>query len=325
MRSVGHETFGEPQDVLQQVEIDRPTPKAGEVLIKVIMAPIHNHDLWTIRGTYGTKPQLPATAGSEAVGIVEEVGPEVDPALKGRRVAAAGIPGAWAEYVIGRADAVIPVPDEMSDEAAAQLIAMPFSTITLLEFLNVKEGDWVVQTAANGAVGRIMDVLARERGVKLLNLVRREAAVKELTEAGLQNVVSTDDPDWIAKAKAIVGDDGARAAIDSVGGQVAGDLVELLGHEGLLVTFGAMAEPTLPLSSGQLIFKHITVKGFWGAIVMTQTPAEDRQRMFGELIRLVLNGKLVLTSGGDFALENPREAAKASLTAGRNGKIMFKP
>lgn len=202
---------------------------------------------------------------------------------------------------------------------------MPFSTITLLEFLNVKEGDWVVQTAANGAVGRIMDVLARERGVKLLNLVRREAAVKELTEAGLQNVVSTDDPDWIAKAKAIVGDDGARAAIDSVGGQVAGDLVELLGHEGLLVTFGAMAEPTLPLSSGQLIFKHITVKGFWGAIVMTQTPAEDRQRMFGELIRLVLNGKLVLTSGGDFALENPREAAKASLTAGRNGKIMFKP
>ncbi|QBX34853.1 zinc-binding dehydrogenase [Paracoccus liaowanqingii] len=325
MHAVTHDRFGDPAEVLQTTPTDRPVPQEGELLIRVILSPIHNHDLWTIRGSYGTKPPLPAIAGSEAVGIVEATGPGVDPALQGRRVAVAGLKGSWAEYAIAAAEGAIPVPDEMPDEAAAQLIAMPFSAITLLEFLHVERGDWVIQTAANGAVGKIMAVLAQSRGIRLLNLVRRPEAAEELAALGMTDIVSTNDPDWIAKAHAILGEDGARAAVDSVGGPIAAGLVDLLGTEGLLVTFGSMTGDDLQLPAGPIIFKHLTVKGFWGARVMPQTPAEDRQRMFGELIGLVMDGALKLPSGGTFGLDQPAEAVTAALTPGREGKIMFRP
>nr|WP_111300659.1 zinc-binding dehydrogenase [Paracoccus saliphilus] len=325
MRSVTHDRFGEPAEVLHMTQTGRPEPGPGQVLIRVILSPIHNHDIWTIRGTYGFKPALPAIGGSEAVGIVEATGPEVDPALQGRRVAAAGLKGSWAEYSVTDTAGVIPVPDEMPDEAAAQLIAMPFSAITLLEFLKVSPGDWVIQTAANGAVGKIMAVLAASRGVRLVNLVRRPEAAQELAPLGVSNIVSTSDPDWIARVRSLVGPDGARSAVDSVGGEVAAGLIELLGQEGLLVTFGSTTGEALQLPAGPIIFKHLSVKGFWGAKIMPATPPEDRQRMFAELMGLVMGGQLDLRSGGSFGLDQPAEAARAALTPGREGKIMFRP
>ena len=74
MRSAIHTTFGEPSEVLELIDRPIPQPGAGEVRIKTLLAPIHNHDLWTIRGSYGYKPELPAIGGSEAVGIVDALG-----------------------------------------------------------------------------------------------------------------------------------------------------------------------------------------------------------------------------------------------------------
>jgi len=240
-------------------------------------------------------------------------------------VAVAGSPGTWAEYFVAPAGAAIPVPDAMTDEAAAQLISMPFSAISLVEFLGVSAGDWIVQTAANGAVGKIVAVLAKSRGLRVVNLVRRETAVAELAELGIDNAIATESADWVEQARALIGDDGARAAVDSVGGDVANGLAELLGEDGLLVTFGAASNQPLVISSGPVIFKQLTVKGFWGAKVSRTTSAEDRTRMFGELIGLVLDGSLPLVSGGTFGLDQPADAVAASQSPGRTGKIMFRP
>lgn len=325
MRSIGHDTFGAPEQVLTSREVPAPEAGPGEVLVRTVLAPIHNHDLVTVTGTYGVRPELPAVGGTEAVGVVEAVGEGVDGALVGRRVSVAGTPGTWAELFVASAATVIPVPDAMSDEAAAQLVAMPFSAISLVEFLDVEAGDWVVQTAANGAVGKVVAVLAKARGLKLLNLVRRQEAVAELAALGIEDVVATDSPDWVEQAQAIIGEDGARAAVDSVGGEVGGALVHLLGEDGLLVTFGAASNQPLVINSGPVIFKHLRVVGFWGAKVSARMSGEDRARLFGELIQLVLDGSLVLTSGGTFGLDDPAGAVGASQSAGRSGKIMFRP
>lgn len=324
MRSVGHDTFGPPERVLTEREVATPVAGPGQVLVRTILSPIHNHDLVTVRGEYGVKPPLPAIGGTEAVGVVERVGDGVDAALVGRRVAVAGSPGTWAEYFVAPAAAAIPVPEAMSDDAAAQLIAMPFSAITLLEFLDVGPGDWVVQTASNGAVGKILAVLARSRGINLVNLVRRGDAVTELAELGIEDAIATDSDDWVEQARALIGDGGARAAVDSVGGDVVGGLAELLGENGLLVTFGAASNQPLALSSGPIIFKQLTIKGFWGAKVGQTTSTQDRSRLFGELIGLVLDGSLDLRAGGTYDLGQATEAVLASQTPGRSGKILFR-
>ncbi len=325
MRIVDYREFGPAASVLKMHETDKPVAGPGQVLVKTLLSPIHNHDLWTIAGNYGYKPELPARAGSEAVGMIESVGQGVDAALKGRRVAVAGAPGTWGEYFLASAGGVVPVPDAIGDEAAAQLIAMPFSAIALLETLPAKSGDWIVQTAANGAVGKILAVLAKARGIHTINLVRRDEAVDELEALGMDNVISTASKGWQQKAKNLLGEKGARAAVDSVGGALGEDLIDLLGYKGVLSIFGSATGAPLALSSGTIIFKQLSITGFWGAKVIAEMPDANKARLIGELVKLAANGTLDLTVGGTYGLADIAAAIVAAQTPGRAGKIMIKP
>jgi len=326
MRAAIHNTFGDPIQLMHMVDTTTPDPAPGQVLVKMIMSPIHNHDLWTIRGEYGYKPDLPAAiGGSEAVGMITDVGAGVDEALIGQRIAVASVHGTWAEYFVAPANGVMPLPAAISDTLGAQLVAMPFSAISLFETLNVSEGDWIVQTASNGAFGKIMAVLAKARGLNLLNLVRRPEAIAELQAMGMEHVLSTSDVGWKEQAQAIIGDAGARAAIDSVGGPVATDLTELLGDEGPLVIFGTATGTPLALNSGLMIFKHLTVKGFWALKVGAEMDPETRTRLMTELVGLALSGDLIMGDGGVYPLEEVTPAMIAAVTPGRFGKVMLRP
>ncbi|UHS61262.1 zinc-binding dehydrogenase [Agrobacterium vaccinii] len=326
MRSATHDVFGEPQDVLALKDAPVPKPGEGQLRIRTLLSPIHNHDLWTVRGNYGYKPPLPgAIGGSEAVGIVEELGEGADASLLGRRVAVAGVHGSWAEYFLAPAAGVVPVPDTISDEAAAQLIAMPFSAITLLEFLGVKEGDWMIQNTANGAVGKAVAMLAQARNIHVVNLVRRDDGIKELSDLGIINGVSTATPDWKDEVRSMTGDHPIRAGVDSIGGTASNDIAELLGDDGLLVSFGSMTGAPMQISSGPVIFKQLTIKGFWGSKVIGSMPTDVRHRLFGELIRLVEDGTIKLPVEGVYDLADIADAVKASLASGKAGKVLLKP
>ncbi|CAM5369983.1 alcohol dehydrogenase catalytic domain-containing protein [Corynebacterium variabile] len=230
MRSLIHDSFGEPEDVLRLTEENVPEPSEGQVRIRVVLSPVHNHDIWTIRGTYGFVPDLPAHAGTEVLGTVDALGPDVSGLVPGQRVVSGTSFGTWSEYALIDAAGAIPVPDQLSDDSAAQLVSMPFSAISLLDFLDLHEGDWLIQNSANGAVGRILAQLAKARGIHVIGLVRRDAAVADLAAEGITDVLSTEDPAWREKLQEITG--GARVAtgLDSVGGQATADLVSVLGE-----------------------------------------------------------------------------------------------
>jgi NADPH2:quinone reductase len=243
----------------------------------------------------------------------------------GQRVATGGSFGAWAELVVAPAAGLVPVPEGIGDEAAAQLVSMPFSAIALLDFLDVSEGDWIVQNAANGAVGRLVSQLAAARGVHVLGLVRRAEGVAELAEQGIDNVVATDDDGWRERVRAIVQDAPVVAGVDSVGGASAGDVVSLLAEDGVLVVFGAMASPTLEIGSGDVIFKQVVIKGFWGSKVFGAMSRDKRAELMGELVTGIGSGALTLPVEKVFALEDIAEAARASQAPGRRGKILLRP
>ncbi|PVM86103.1 alcohol dehydrogenase [Caulobacter radicis] len=325
MRSAIHETFGDPAEVLILADSPIPEPGPGKVRVRTLLSPIHNHDLWTVRGNYGYKPALPAIGGSEAVGIVDAVGEGVDAGLIGQRFAVAGVHGSWAEFFIASAAGLVPVPDAIPDEAAAQLIAMPFSAITLLETLNVEAGDWVAQNTANGAVGKTLAMLAKARGVNVINLVRRDAGVAELAELGIDNAVSTADADWKKKVAELTGGAPIKAAVDSIGGTASGDMADLLGENGLLVSFGSMTGEPMQISSGAVIFKQLTVKGFWGSTVSANMAPDLRRKLIGELLTQVATGKLKLPADGVYGLDQAADAVKASLTPGKTGKVLLRP
>jgi len=320
-----HTEFGDPTQVLAVDEVESPEPGPGEVRIRVLLAAIHNHDLWTIRGSYGFKPELPARAGTEAVGVVEALGAGVEHLTIGQRVASGGAFGAWAEQLVVPARGLIPVPDQLTDEIAAQLVSMPFSAISLLESLELTPGDWMVQNAANGAVGRMVAQLAQARGINVIGLVRRGAGVAELAAQGIGNVVATDADDWAGRVRALAGDAPIKVGVDSVGGRASGEVMSLLAEDGTLVVFGAMQSPVMEIGSGDVIFKQATIRGFWGSVVSRTMPADQRRALFGELVERIGDGSLTLPVERVYPLEDVRAAAAANAEPGRTGKILLRP
>ena len=325
MRALIHAEFGDPAEVLAVGERPLPQPGPGEVRVRVLLSPIHNHDLWTVRGTYGFKPELPAASGTEALGVVDALGEGVEQLTVGQRVVTGGTFGVWAVYFVARATSLIPVPEALPDEAAAQLVSMPFSAISLLESLDLEEGDWLIQNAANGAVGRMVAQLGTARGLNVVGLVRRAAGVEELRAQGIERVVATDDEGWRDALAEITGGAPIRAGVDSVGGKAAGDVLSTLAENGTLVVFGAMASPILELASGDLIFKQATVKGFWGSVVSREMPADQRGRLFGELIARIIDGTLTLPVSGIHSFDDIAAAVAASGEPGRVGKVLLRP
>ncbi|MFC5789128.1 NADPH:quinone oxidoreductase [Agromyces tardus] len=325
MRALIHSTFGEPGTVLEVADLPLPEPGPTQARVRTLLATIHNHDLWTVRGTYGFKPELPAPAGTEAVGIVDAVGADVTDVQVGQRVVTGGTFGVWAEYFVADAAGLIPVPDGVADESAAQLVSMPFSAVSLLHSLDLKQGDWLVQNAANGAVGRMVAQIGAARGLNVIGLVRRAEGVEELRDQGIANVVATDAEGWRDEVAALTG--GARivAGVDSVGGTSSGEVLSLLAENGTLVVFGAMQSPTMQLDSSDVIFKQLTIRGFWGSRVSRDMDAATRSMLFGQLMHHVLSGELTLPVAGIYAFDDISEAVSASGTPGRVGKVLLRP
>ncbi|WP_134678617.1 zinc-binding dehydrogenase [Paracoccus ravus] len=325
MRSAIHKTFGEPAEVLEPAESPTPDPAEGQVRIRTILSPIHNHDLVTIRGIYGYKPELPAIGGTEAVGIIDAIGAGVDGLAVGQRVAVAAVHGTWAEFFIAPAAAIVPLPEAISDEQGAQLIAMPFSSLTLLEFLALEKGDWIVQNAANGAVGKAVAMLGAARGINVISIVRRAETIAEMAELGIGNVVSTDSAGWQDRVCALTGGATIKAGVDSIGGKASGDLLSLLGEDSTLVSFGSMTGEPMVLNAGALIYKQAVVKGYWASKMASSLGREGMGRLIGELIGLVIAGKVKLPVEGIFGFDQVADAVTASLTPGKAGKVLLRP
>ncbi len=326
MRSVTYNEFGKPSDVLRIEDRPTPEPKAGEVRIKTILSSIHNHDLITIQGQYGTKPKLPAFAGSEAVGTIDAIGEGVDNLEVGQRVVATGVEGTWAEYFTAPASSILPIPDAIDDEMASQLIAMPMSALMLIEFLELDAGQWLIQNAANGAVGESMAMLAPERHINTINLVRSKESEQELIELGItDNNVVTDDDDWKEQVQKIVGDAKISGAVDAVGGKSGGELLSLLGKHGAMASLGSVSGEPLMLNPSNLIFNLTKVKGFWASDLMQEISADDKQRLIKELIERAASGKLKLPTGGIYSLDNIKEAVSGKVQSSKKGKILLKP
>lgn len=321
MKRAVYSEFGVPEKVLTTQDAPQPQPGPGQVLVKMVLSPIHNHDLMTISGQYGHKPALPSVPGTEAVGVVAALGEGVSNLQVGQRVAG-GAEASWAEYYLATAARLVPVPDSVDDETACQLVSMPLSAKMLLDWLDIPPGGWLVQNAANGAVGKLVARYGKEKGINVLSLVRRTAAVDELKALGIDNVVATDADGWQDQARALTGGAPVLKGIESLGGDGAAQVLSVLTDGAELISFGAMTGRPLKISAGDLLFRGIVVKGFWGA----KPPVKPERigALLGELIGDAAAGKLKLPIEAAYGLDQVAEAVQASAEPGRKGKVAIR-
>lgn len=314
--------FGDPAKVIAVEQVEIPQPGDHDVLVRMVMSPIHNHDLVTVRGQYGVKPVLPAVGGSEGVGIVTALGAKVTGVQIGARVAAAGLKQGWAEYFVAPAASLVPIPDAMTDETAAQILGMPLSSVLALNQYDAQPGDWIIVNAGNGAVGKVIAAAGRARGVRVALLVRREQARADLMAQGFEHVFVDTDAGWQDRLREVIGTARVAGGVDNIGGPAAGELAALISADGLLLSFGAMSGQPVQISASDLIFKQITLRGYWSYVEFRKLTPAQMGAVIAEVFSLSLSGQLVLPVAGIFPLAEAASAMAASAVP-RDGKVLI--
>ena len=327
MRALRFAKVGEPLEVLELVDVPTPEPGPGQVRLRMTHRPINPSDLYCIKGSYPIRPELPGSPGFEGVGVIDGLGPGVNGLTRGQRaIPATGMPGTWAEHLIAPAAAVVPMPEALNDQIAAQAIVNPMTAWAILtEELALTEGDWILQTAAGSTLGRLFIHLARRRALRTVNVVRRRAQVQELLDLGADAVICTEDESLVDRVRDITGGAGVRAAIDAVGGPQGAQVAKCLANGGTLLVMGLLSgAPLGPIDPADAIYRGTSVRGFWLITWLSTRSQEAIGRAFGEVISLLATGVFTPQVEAEYDLADFREAIAHAQRPGRRGKILLR-
>ena len=207
-------------------------------------------------------------------------------------------------------------PDADPQQLAMLAINPPTAALLLSEYIDLKPGEWVVQNAANSGVGRWVIAFAKTRGLKTVNIVRRPELVAELVAIG-GDVVVVDSPDVSERIKAAVGQAELRLALDGVSGPATGVLAATLSPRGTLVSFAAMSLNPMSISPLDVIFKSVTVRGFFMAHAEFAAKLAPAAAQAAEMIA---SGRLHIPVAATYPLSSIKEAVAH---AQRGGKILL--
>ena len=317
--------FGKPRDVLE-FKADAQILQAlgpGEVLVRILAAPINPADLNFIEGTYGVKPSLPATPGIEGFGVVvasNSVDFKVEDRVIFLRRAAT-----WASYAIVSADVLYRLPAGIDPLQAAMLKVNPATAWQLLHgFGTLERGDWIVQNAGNSAVGRCVIQIARDLGIRTISFVRRSEVIDDLRELGADQIFN-DDESGFASAIDVLGGANAALAFNAVGGESALRLMKLLRESGTHITYGAMSRKPLTIPNGLMIFRDLQLRGLWVSRWLESAPHDEVIKVYDNLVSHVITGKLVQPVDSTHVLENYHHAFDRLEAQDRAGKVLFVP
>ena len=320
MKEIIFEKIGKPLDVLQLVDSEIPKPKAHEVLIRVKARNINPSDIMFVQGMYGITPQLPSSAGFEAAGVVEQ-GDASGHIPAGTRVMFSAI-GTWREYVCVPMQAVIPIPEPMPYEIACQAFVNPLTAYGMIEKSGLQAGEWLLITAGASAFGKFAIQLAKKKGIKVAATVRHDEQIELLKDLGADLVVNSEK-EKIQKVIPEKTDGGVHIIFDAVSGVLGAKALSCLRQNGKMMAFGALSIENMPVNSGLLIFKGLTIEGFWLSTWIESLDQDSRKKAFGEVFGFLMAENSKIDIEAKYPLESFREAIEAYEKPGRNGKILL--
>jgi len=320
MKEVIFEQVGMPNDVLMLKETDLPQPKEHEVQIRVTARNINPSDIMFIRGMYGITPKLPSSAGFEASGVVTK-SDEAGKVPVGTRVMFTAL-GTWKEYLCIPAALVIPVPAAMPDEVACQAFVNPMTAYGMIEKSGLKAGDWLLVTAGASAFGKFAIQMAKAKGIKVVCTVRQDAQKSYLEKMGADLVINTET-EKLQKVIAEKTGDGVSVVFDAVGGLLGAKALASIKAGGRMMVFGSLSLDNIPVNSGLLIFKNISMEGFWLTTWMESMDDTARKAAFKTVFGFLISESSQVDVAAKFPLDQFKEALEAYEKPGRNGKILL--
>lgn len=314
-----------PQASISAIEFTPPPLTQGQALIKVLAAPINPSDVLTLTGLYGMLPPLPAIGGNEGVGVIAELAPGTTSPAVGQTVLLPVGGGTWASHMVAEASKLMPLPNGVDPlQLAMMTVNPPTAHLMLQEFVDLQAGEYVIQNAANSGVGEYLIQLAKIRGLKTVNIVRRESAVAAVAAMG-GDIVLVDGPGLAKRVAEATENAKIRLAIDAVGGKSTDNLAYCLTQGGTLVNYGMMSGESCVMSPSSFVFRDVTLRGFWLALWFRKATPPQQMAVFGELAKLIATGKLKARVQATYDVSQIKEAVAAAAAGERDGKILIVP
>ncbi|WP_413309728.1 NADPH:quinone oxidoreductase family protein [Bacillus sp. 1P10SD] len=324
MKAVQLNEYGGPE-VLNLVDIEKPVPKGHEVLIEIKAIGVNYADTARREGQYVVKTPLPFIPGAEIAGIVAEVGEKVTKVKPGTRIVTLIESGGYAEFALADERALISIPEQLDFQTAVALPLQGLSAYHILKTMGrLEKGESVLVHAAAGGVGTIAVQLAKLFGAgKVIATASSDEKLALAREMGADVLINYTEPDWEQQVLEATDGRGVNVALEMVGGEVFNKTVRCLATFGRLVIFGAASGEQSRFYPSSLMARNQSVIGFFLPQIMRKQ--ELLQPSLVELLTYLGEGKLKLTIGGVFPLEEAAQVHTLLQSRKTQGKLILEP
>lgn len=313
MKAVQIQEFGGPEK-LQVVEVPDPVAADGEVLVEVARSGINFADTHATRNDYLAEQSLPLIPGAEVSGRTPD----------GRRVAALLGSGGYAEKVAVPEQLLVPIPDEVDDEAAAALLLQGLTAMALVQrCARIEAGEALVVEAAAGGTGSLAVQLGKRAGAKVIGLASSEEKRALVERLGADATVDSRAEELGAAIREANGGARVDAVLHMSGGDAFDQELGVLAPLGRIVVFGIASREQRDVSTAALLRGSKTVVGFWLAHLLMRpdllTP------MIGELLSIAAGGEIEVTIGEVYPLSEAARAHEDLIARRTSGKLLLDP
>lgn len=317
-----HATGG--PEVLQYETVDVGAPGPGEARVRHTAIGVNYVDTYNRSGLYPLA--LPSGLGSEAAGVVEAVGADVDFVKPGDRVAyCVGPQGAYSQARVMPADRLVRLPDGIDDRTAATLMLKGLTVQYLFrQTYPLKAGETILFHAAAGGVGLIACQWARALGVTMIGTVGSDEKATIARDHGCAHTIVYTRENFVERVKEITGGKGVPVVYDSIGKDTFPASLDCLSPRGLFVSFGASSGPIAAFNIGLLAPR--------GSLYVTRPTLftyaarrADMLAMADDMFALVLAGKIKSEARQTYALKDAADAHRALESRKTTGATVLIP
>jgi NADPH:quinone reductase-like Zn-dependent oxidoreductase len=321
---------GDPSAVVTLVDVPEPTPGADEVVIAMEAAAVHLADIKIMKGEEGFRREMfPFVPGYEGVGRVERVGSAVTTYKAGDRVFPWWGAGTFAQKIVVPAAKALPAPPGEAEQLALMMVNGMTAVVLLEDFADFAPGEWLLQNGANSNCGRYLVVLAKERGVRTVNVVRRPEMAAELTALGADAVVidCADPKELKARVDAATGGAPLKIGIDMVAGAATNRIAQCVADNGTVVNYGYISGEMCQIHFTQLFWRNVKLVGMSTMRGLAKRDMATIRAIYADLAAKISDGRLKAAIAGTYPLARFAEAfAHAQRTGSeRDGKVILRP
>jgi NADPH2:quinone reductase len=323
MRAVEVSAPGGPE-VLKPVERPVPSPKPGEILIKVAAAGVNRPDVLQRMGLYAVPPDASDLPGLEVAGEVVSVGSSVKTIRVGESVCALVHGGGYAEYCIAPEGTALPFPKGFSAVEAASLPETFFTVYgNVYDRAKLAPGESILVQGGSSGIGVTAIQMAKATGNRVFATAGSEEKVAACVRLGADKAFNYKTQDWAAELKAATGGKGVNVILDMVGGDYVPKELKVLADDGRLVFIAFLRGAKTEMDINEVMRRRLTISGSTLRPRTVEFKSYLAKNLREKIWPLIDAGRIKPEIFKTFSLENASEAHRLMETSQHIGKIVL--